>query len=520
MKAFKMKKEDNNIIGGKDPSVAAGIGFPSKKKETKVGTKARKESAHYPTSILKTRLNYSTSSSQQSKSSERVHTSSSNIDEVEATEEDPEAAPSADRRKDHSRFDPSRRPADTESTPPPSLRRPRGAVTLIHTREMPSYSAERYYMLSEIEQHSHSVQFLKNRSLCPPPFLIYYYLWKPGITPESVGQHIAHVVLQLIRRRATLTLSSTMLLEQPAFQHYNRPSSPSNLVSGTFSNSSTVKLRDPFSSPTPTIKQATTSLYLVVDKISTQELSEEEQLIQQLLRLVASQLRSYCEGMTVGLSNHVRAAPGLEVCMNAFHYGAPDRRRRLFDRVPPITENHFVALDQQNRSIIGLLTDDPESLVGLSTPENEGDSATDAVQGVNQRCFCAEWNGCGDLHSFAKRAHLHSRLMSSQSSPMSHFLEYFRGPPRKIPRRIVYRQRTKGGPLYIFLFFDFVGKMTNDIIEKNKENFISIGDSMGWLLLCFYVVFHSISGGEVFVQVLVPEQKAVEWFIHEVLRKL
>lgn len=139
-------------------------------------------------------------------------------------------------------------------------------------------------------------------------------------------------------------------------------------------------------------------LYLVVDIVADHNLhqdnNENESARQRrfqvqihaaetLARYVAQTFRSSLDGITVGVSDHVRAAPGLEACLDAVSVGSQDRRR----------------LSSAEKSLVGLVALHPQDLLGLEPTK------TDAVQGVLQSRTCAEWNGNGTLQSFAKRAH-------------------------------------------------------------------------------------------------------------------
>jgi hypothetical protein len=111
-------------------------------------------------------------------------------------------------------------------------------------------------------------------------------------------------------------------------------------------------------------------------------------LAEHLARMVASHpyLRTVCEGITVGVSNHVRAAPGLDACMDGVLVGAKDRRK--------------YASNNDSKGCMGLVGCTSEDFLGL-----EQNSEADAVQGVLQCRVCAEWNGRGTLQTFARRAH-------------------------------------------------------------------------------------------------------------------
>lgn len=156
-------------------------------------------------------------------------------------------------------------------------------------------------------------------------------------------------------------------------------------------------------SPQPkTKRESTVHLYLVVDiaasddTYTTDDVDEDARQRQfqvkvdtaeRLARHVAQSrdFRSMVDGITVGIANNVRAAPGLEACVDAVLHGASHRRRRGASGA---------------KSNIGLVALHPDDLLGL-----QDETVTDAAQGVLQSRTCAEWNGNGDLLSFARRAH-------------------------------------------------------------------------------------------------------------------
>ena len=134
--------------------------------------------------------------------------------------------------------------------------------------------------------------------------------------------------------------------------------------------------------------------------------TSQELLVKQLSREIASHetLRHACEGLVVGISNHPRAAPGLEACMNAVSVGGSDRRRYHLHhgqrQYSTVSSSSYATAHATTKSFIGLVTLQTEDLVGL-----EPEGTTDAAQGVWQRRISTEWGGQGNLQSFATRAH-------------------------------------------------------------------------------------------------------------------
>lgn len=130
----------------------------------------------------------------------------------------------------------------------------------------------------------------------------------------------------------------------------------------------------------------------------------ETQIAEAVAKTVSTHpiLRGIVEGVSVGTTAEVRAAPGLEVCLKAVTHGTGERRRqaRVLQR-----RKLRLSADEDNvyqkdpmRSPVCLVAPHPDDLVGLD-PEAEADAA----QGVIQSITVAEWNGNGDGVCFASR---------------------------------------------------------------------------------------------------------------------
>jgi len=246
------------------------------------------------------------------------------------------------------------------------------SVTMVNNNPLPTYSTERFYMLSEIEQNSSKISFLCDHECdgtaeteseseiddCSlSSDILLYILWRPDMvaSPKALTQGI---IQQSVNQLKTMT------------------------------------------------EPRSTNIYLIVETIAPQQndnikessqsekLKEQQRLYQHqvevaedLVRCVTRHktLRDDLQGLTVGICDHVRAAPGLEACMDAIVLGSRDRRMKG---------------SLGGKSNIGLVTRHPDDLIGLA------DGETDAAQGVLQSITCCEWNGNGDLSTFAKRAHI------------------------------------------------------------------------------------------------------------------
>eukprot|EP01083_Nonionella_stella_P093202 261065_1 len=147
-------------------------------------------------------------------------------------------------------------------------------------------------------------------------------------------------------------------------------------------------------------------------------------------------LRDDIEGVTVGLSDDFRAAPGMETCMNAILVGGAERRqypkesnsidiKQSMRNLGNLATSAFIGNNDTKgspattpkskmgsgtmkedpaRSSIGIVTEHPEDLTGLF---EEGKAETDAVQGLTLHMRLEGfWGGTGygDILNFAARA--------------------------------------------------------------------------------------------------------------------
>ena len=154
------------------------------------------------------------------------------------------------------------------------------------------------------------------------------------------------------------------------------------------------------------------AIYLVVERFAVidQSLHLESlrkaqiEVSEKLIRIVATDadlcLRNIIQGISVGLSNDFRAAPGLETCMNAILVGDAERRHfpQKSKKELSIIRNGR-ELDP-GRSCIGIVTEYPEDLTGLDTT-----GETDAVQNMHLHArSTGNWSGKGNVLNFAARA--------------------------------------------------------------------------------------------------------------------
>ena len=399
-------------------------------------------------------------------------------------------------------------------------------ITMVNTTRLATYSTERYYMLSELEQNASSVEFVcdhggsagiggpqqhvplqaqaqngeeekapqspsPTRSSSLPPYVLLYLLWRPNTYP-SPRSFVEGPVLDNVRRILELggdeehvsklfdgggggsstnssPSTSPTTPSKPLFSFGGNGSiaaAPAATRRASFGRRASY--RDNSTGKTVTV-DARTKLYVCIDRISppssaaaegghglglgldstgiisedtTKEngddtngdplhsseysdihslRSADEQARRQRQHAVETQiaeavaktisthpiLRGVVEGVSVGTTAEVRAAPALEVCLKAITHGSGERRRqgRALQRrqMTDIARGHssngsYVQVDPM-RSPICLMAPDPDDLVGLDPEED-----ADAVKGAIQSITVAEWNGNGDAVCFASRA--------------------------------------------------------------------------------------------------------------------
>jgi len=328
------------------------------------------------------------------------------------------------------------------------------SVTVINTQTLPTYSTERFYMLSEIELHGETTKFLcdytedgdcdvtldtltsleddQQQQQQAPASVILYLLWKPNTYSHSKDYMDSVVDCAVQKLLTILEPSSSSDREQQHQQQETKKEEEEEEEEATSADRE---------------NNTNTKIYLVVEKVIPEELFavitskehddsnhednndddddgeqehsqhstntyQEQQRQQQRQRLYQMQVgtaellarqvatspkfRSVLDGITVGLTDQFQAAPGLEACMNAILFGAKDRRKGM-------STSH--TNNSTNRSPIALFCEHPDDLLGVVPDENVVNMETDAVQGVLQSRSCAEWKGNGNIHSFASRAH-------------------------------------------------------------------------------------------------------------------
>mmetsp|Transcript_13654 Transcript_13654/g.28204 ORF Transcript_13654/g.28204 Transcript_13654/m.28204 type:complete len:467 (-) Transcript_13654:132-1532(-) len=336
------------------------------------------------------------------------------------------------------------RPVGT-TTPPPSPRRAlsmhrKSSSTILNHEQLSHCSTERFYMLGELQMHSCKPILLRaddeldealreDEEECVPRYSILYVLWRPDTMTNDPDEFVNDVLvpaIEMIEKRVDIVPSPDHLfMETPlssgSFDEEGTAASFENSKGEAKQSSQSVDGSNHDEKKRP----QSTSLYIVVDRAvvfesSSNDSSEEEnneaelahyaqqeELANQVVRQAALLLRDRCEGISVFCANHERAAPGLEACMNAVLVGTSDRRRFVnkSKSFSPFSQRRSSSSDSNSHenhqwSYCGTVALQSNDFLGMQLQ-----AETDAVQGVMQSFWCAEWNGRGNLASFAKRAH-------------------------------------------------------------------------------------------------------------------
>ena len=373
------------------------------------------------------------------------------------------------------------------------------SVTLIHQCTLPTYSSERFFLLSELQVHAPSILFLSDigdrdedqstqatedetvddsNSLPPnptlnvplpstsggtienhtppplqqlPPFVILYILWKPEMTthPETFTElYILDALhrMDLERNRAN-----------DADQNKEADDAPKEIYLVI-----------------DRVLPAAVGMTLDEDgpKVPATDASEDVDttlaLEYALIKYIAAHaaLRTRIQGVVLGQSNHVRAAPGLERCTHAVTTVGTAERRRWAASQP----------GGDASSGMGLVTRSSEDLLGL---QDEG--VTDAIEGVTQRIVTGEWLGQGDIYMFAARAHMlwkQKRGLANDGGEDGTF--GLIGEKRSIPRR------KSRAPI----------AMSNSLYNSQRQRGFwkeipdTVYEKMGYLLIGLYIYFH------------------------------
>jgi hypothetical protein len=164
------------------------------------------------------------------------------------------------------------------------------------------------------------------------------------------------------------------------------------------------------------MQQSQSKFYSAEQKESNHHHNDEMKIVEQLARAIASSpfLRNRIDGVTIGLASDIRAAPGLEACMDTVARGAKERRGA--SRNKPIFCNRNKHQGRRERALCRLRDHSPErspiAIVACDPDDLESDHDyshhhhhdTDINNKIFQSRVITEWNGKGDYKTFADRA--------------------------------------------------------------------------------------------------------------------
>ena len=292
----------------------------------------------------------------------------------------------------------------------------------VHTTIGRSYSVERYYMLSEIEQHAAGPPLYLEEYYKPysgvlktdpepprvqvPPYVILYVLWDCTALQTAVlsDQHTTYIA----ESYATGVIHNAMqqlrevLVAQPA--HHAAVTTEVYLVVDML----IAKPPKVVATATAVREDATASYYqsfLKLAEVLVRECSNSRSR-SRIVKDAASNKGAMLtlSGVTVGVVDHPRAAPGLEACLETILYGAKERRQ---------------CSGSTDKSAIGVVCPCDADLLGY-----DADSETDAVQNVFQACSSSMitiQNAPIDRRTiFATKAHDHwqrKKTIASEERP-------------------------------------------------------------------------------------------------------
>ena len=317
------------------------------------------------------------------------------------------------------------------------------SVTILNTQQLPNYSSERSYILSELDIHGHStvhlseddheIKQMKEESSPSTTdeqrqrfasYIILYLFWRPDLNPRVFAETILFENLKKLEALVDIVPSREDRLSSlsSSFSSLSGIQGQVLKIESSYENEEMSERKEDdeterkeddgvhregnevrnqtLEGSLQESKKTGHYVYVVVDRCCPtlpdavdqdarqRHFQVQVDLAEKLARMVAShsRMRIICEGITVGVADQARAAPGLEACLDAILFGAKDRRRHS-----PRSEN---------KSWVGLVTASSEDLQG---PHDQ--LAADATQGLLQCRVRAEWLGKGTLISFAQRSH-------------------------------------------------------------------------------------------------------------------
>lgn len=271
-----------------------------------------------------------------------------------------------------------------------------GAQTIdVRTNIGKPYSVERYYMLSEIEQKSLHPVYLNNYGGISdtnwdhdadfPAFIILYFLWNsiPHENKRDAADRFRRDTVGGAMRKLKHLWEKSRAKGGPK-PHQDAPR-VYVVVDMLVESSSSSDARDK-------------------DVLRREKFQEHIKIVEQFASaILLAEGAVHLDGVSTGIADHPRAAPGLESCLEAISFGSRDRRR------------HGSGSNNECKSCVGIVCNSLEDLVGF---DEEGE--TDAVQDVIQyrtHAKIKETHRVGEvdrgetpLEEFAQEAHRYWRV--------------------------------------------------------------------------------------------------------------
>ena len=270
------------------------------------------------------------------------------------------------------------------------------------------YSVERYYMLSEIEQNSLDPVYLNDHdnndnyndndninTIKFPPFVVLYLVWNSANSDsnsdrtESMISFRKGPVRGAIRKLKSLLAASASAeartsSTRSSTRTASSPSSPRvyvviDVLVEAKNNNSDDDDDDDESSNTSTRREEHQKLVPIAEQLASSILSDgngnnndnvdNDNVSNDNTASRLSPSGIDLAGVTVGLTDHPRAAPGLESCLEAISIGSRDRRKYGSNN----------RNNDNKKSCVGIVCNSVQDLVGF---DEEGE--TDAVQDLMQ----------------------------------------------------------------------------------------------------------------------------------------
>jgi len=298
----------------------------------------------------------------------------------------------------------------------------------------------------DTQQESQQRKHRHDSGLNLPPYIVLYLLWRydspHAESPELYAKHYIRPCVQRVLDAYECIESSCTTDDGHTRDALSQPisSSPTTGQQDTGEGGAKISVQNKNhrSGVAKRKEKSAPHIYIVIDRICsgppplprlsfmTNETALEDErqwnedhndcqiaLTKELIQTVATSqtldLRSVIEGITVGISTDVKAAPGLERIMDAIMVGDAERRvmleRNRRGTSAATTEAEIFTggkwtMDDPQCSCIGIIADHPDDLLGLDQTKE-----ADAVQGMalHSRMY-AEWSGRGIILNFATRS--------------------------------------------------------------------------------------------------------------------